>query len=497
MPDQTINTDTPPCDADQLHAWIKEHLGITVPRREIIPGHSAPFEYLLHSFFEGRGALNAPDDDQPSDCIVWANRGGGKTFLGAVATVLDLLFKPRIQIRILAGSLEQARRMHEHLREMFEQPRLKRFVKGKITDTRLCLTNGSRVELLAQSHASVRGTRVQKLRCDEVELFKPEIWQAAQLVTRSGTFGAFDVPGSIECLSTMHKPFGLMSRLVQEAAGGKRKVLKWGVVDVLARCGEARACSKDSGESCVLLDECQGQAKGSTEPGHIAVRDAIDQKGRVSGSTWESEMLCLKPDRSDSVYPEFKLDRHVIDRLPEQTRPGDMGILHIAGMDFGFRAPTVVLWATVDALGTIRVYKERVVAEVILAEHVQAICDAPGPMPDWIGVDPAGNTASEQTSKSAVDLLTDAGLKVRFRSSLISQGVELVCNRLAPAAGPARLFVHKRCEKLIQALERYHYNPNDLESGKPIKDGSDHAADALRYMVLNNDHKQRFEVLRY
>ena len=42
-------------------------------------------------------------------------RGAGKTRLGAIATLLDLLHKPGINIRILAGSLEQSLRMWEHL----------------------------------------------------------------------------------------------------------------------------------------------------------------------------------------------------------------------------------------------------------------------------------------------------------------------------------------------------------------------------------------------
>ena len=35
--------------------------------------------------------------------------------------------------------------------------------------------------MLAQSQRAVRGLRVQKLRCDEVEMFNPSIWEAAQL----------------------------------------------------------------------------------------------------------------------------------------------------------------------------------------------------------------------------------------------------------------------------------------------------------------------------
>ena len=46
--------------------------------------------------------------------------------------------------------------------------------------------------VLAQSQRSVRGLRVQKLRCDEVELFDPAVWEAAQLTTRSAHIPNFE-----------------------------------------------------------------------------------------------------------------------------------------------------------------------------------------------------------------------------------------------------------------------------------------------------------------
>lgn len=65
--------------------------------------------------------------------------------------------------------------------------------------------------------------------------------------------------------------------------------------------------------------------------------------------------------------------------------------------------------------------------------------------------------------------------------------------RLRPAAGSSpRLFVHARCEHLIESLEKHHYPADQPESMTPVKDGSDHACDALRYLVQNLDH--RFEV---
>lgn len=154
----------------QLHAWMELALGIRVPTRAVMRDggteagvSTAPFEYLVHTYFEGtrparwvrvgekcsrewavgsggksaasgnrqqafvkKGTGEAEQEEAgevvrtaevvkahevSADCVVWAARGTGKTFLGAVATLLDLVFKPGVQIKILGGSLEQSRRM--------------------------------------------------------------------------------------------------------------------------------------------------------------------------------------------------------------------------------------------------------------------------------------------------------------------------------------------------------------------------------------------------
>lgn len=484
-----------PRDAASLRAWIKDAAGVELGEHALEPGHSAPMDYLTHSFFEGGALLDESDPGyslQPTvDSVVWANRGGGKTFLGALATLADLVFKPGIEVRILGGSLEQSRRMHAHLRLLLSRPELAAMVEGKITDRRVRLVNGSSVELLAQSQTSVRGTRVQKLRCDEIELFDPEVWEAAQLVTRSMTVeavgrGPMLVRGSVEALSTMHRPYGLMQRVVEEAQSGGRKLFRWGVLDVLEQC--ERACHTDEGE-CALWIECGGRAQREEQAGHVSVEDALRLKSRVGEASWESEMLCRRPQRSDCVLPEFDVRVHVVSEM--QVRPQWPWV---CGMDFGFRSPTVVLWAQLDPEGVLWVQAERVEAEVVLDEHLRALRRGPvmddvtvEVVPEWIGVDPAGRQRSDQTGVSAVAAMRAAGLKVRDKRVLMASGLNLIRARLRPAAGGGpRLFVHRRCTKLIESLERYHY-PDEPRSLEPIKDGSDHAVDALRYLIQNLD----------
>ena len=106
----------------------------------------------------------------------------------------------------------------------------------------------------------------------------------------------------------------------------------------------------------------------------------------------------------------------------------------------------------------------------------------------WIGVDPAGAAHNDQTGRSSVEVLRRAGFSVRLARLPVAVGLELLRARLRPAEGTAgpRLFIHARCARLIESLERYHY-PKDPERAEPVKDGHDHAVDALRYMIQNLD----------
>lgn len=463
-----------PRTANQLHAWLRLAADVDTPREPVLSGSDAPFAYLAHSFFE---------TDGPRDCVVWANRGGGKTFLGAVATMLDLVFKPGIEVRILGGSLDQSQRMQRHLRTLFERPALAELVDGKITERRVRLVNGSLCETLAQSHTSVRGCRVQKLRCDEVELFDPDIWAAAQLVTKSKRCGDVFVRGCVEAFSTMHKPHGLMARVVEEAQRGEgaRRLFRWGVIDALERCASERPC-----ETCDLLAECGGRAKSAR--GFITVDDAIALKRRSSEEAWRSEMLCERPSRSDLVLPEFDRGVHVIGgSRGNDGRDVRSTEFLVCGMDFGFRAPTVVVWAHVDEAGVVRVIDERCERNVVLDEHIRAIVESSLGMPRWVGIDPAGRQRSEQTGISAATAMRKAGLTVRDRRLGVMEGVSMIRARLAPATGGPTLFIHERCVNLIESLERYHFPPDRPDASEPVKDGSDHAVDALRYLMVNLD----------
>ena len=476
-----------PADPRALGALVHALLGVRV-------GRGGPLEYLWHAL-----------DDRPvseggseaRDSVVWACRGGGKTYLGALATTLDMLMNPGIQVRIVAGSLQQAGHMHAHLCGMFASERLGPWVKGRITATRLQLANGSRVELLAQSQRAVRGTRVHRLRCDEVELFDPAIWEAAQMVTRSKDLGGRTVRASIEALSTMHVPFGLMHEIVNRADERGRRVFKWGIDAVLGACACAGEAERDAcpiGEICEERSASLREGRiGPEDEGFFHASDALAMMRRVTRSVWEEEMLCVRPSRRDSVFPEFDLAAHVVHEAPGWSESARW----VCGMDFGIRT-SALLWAAIDhASGTVYVVDERVMENRVLGDQIEAIRSSGWPEPEWVGVDPAGGQRSRQSGATDIDVLRGAGLGVRDRRLGVEAGISLVRARLRDAAGRVRLVVDGRCERLIASLGSLHYDMRRRDKPEPVKDGHDHIADALRYLVVNLDQGYRAETGRW
>lgn len=69
--------------------------------------------------------------------------------------------------------------------------------------------------------------------------------------------------------------------------------------------------------------------------------------------------------------------------------------------------------------------------------------------------------------------------------------------KLQPATGDPTLIIHERCEQLIAALESLHYSRTNAHDLNPVKDGPDHAADALRYMIVSLDCVESARSYRY
>lgn len=468
-----------PRSRGELALFLRKHFGLAIPDQPLCPHHQSPMDYLASSFLEQR------------DLLVWANRGGGKTYLAAVATLLDAFCRPDTRISVLGGSFDQSDRLADYIRQLLDyHPKM---IQGRLTQQRVRLATGSQIDILAQSQKAVRGLHVQKIRCDEVDLFDSDVWRAVQFATRSKDRAR----GSIEVLSTLHRSGGLMNQLVDDtrrqgatpiascastqwpgtqplATPSGYKLIQWCLWDVIERCPPERPCNL-----CPLYDDCQGIAKKGS--GFYRIDDAIAIHARSSRVAWEAEMLCRRARRDWLVLGEFDPARHVrpIAYCPDWP-------LYRA-IDFGYRSPLVCLWIQLSPAGFVHVIQEYFCTRLAVDHHAVAIKNLdPGPVTATY-VDPAGRQKESTSGASCTELLAKEGIPCTCRGSAIGQGLELIRSALAPASGTPTLMIHPRCTYLIDSLENYHYPPpeSNADADKPVKDGPDHSIDALRYFFIN------------
>ena len=455
-----------------LSRFCDAYCGLRVPGRKICDCHDSPLDYLSYVFLEA--------DSHGKDVLVWANRGGGKTQLGAVASLLDCLFKSRCDVRILGGSLQQSQKMYGYLCDM-AGGMFSGQVDGRLTVNGCSFLNRSNVQVLTQSQSSVRGNHVQRLRCDEVELFDEKVWQAAQYVTKS----KHGIRGRLEAMSTMHMPYGLMSELVGGGGDNGFKVFRWCLMEVLEKCLD-RECSQ-----CYLMEDCKGRAKFCD--GYFSIDDAISQKRRGSKRGWLSEMMCMKPSASDQVFDEFDVDRNV----SELSYVSNCETYR--SFDFGYSNPLVCLLIQVR-YGMVMVLDEYVVERKTIAEHAKMIKKKWRYPIAGNYCDPAGRQVNDVTGSSAVSELEGYGIKCESRASRVLEGVELIRSFVLSGDNQARLLIDPKCKRLIKAMQMLRYKRVDGRlTEQPDKDGEhDHLIDALRYFFVNRFGKRYgIDKLRY
>ena len=74
-----------------------------------------------------------------------------------------------------------------------------------------------------------------------------------------------------------------------------------------------------------------------------------------------------------------------------------------------------------------------------------------------------------------------------------------ICIAVKAGDGKSRLLISPRCERLIEAMQCYHYPDSDGPGAElPQKDGVyDHPIDALRYFFINYTRNKKAATRRY
>lgn len=159
----------PPETKDELWWAIRAMWGVTVPRTQVCPHHSTPFDALAEAYFA----------ESPVS-VWWASRGyGGKSFLLSVLVLCEAAWKGAA-CNLLGGSGAQSLNVHEHTTELWAAPMAPRSLLIKDNKYGSQLSNKGATRCLMASQTSVRGPHPQRLRLDEIDEMDLSILEAAQ-----------------------------------------------------------------------------------------------------------------------------------------------------------------------------------------------------------------------------------------------------------------------------------------------------------------------------
>jgi phage terminase large subunit len=207
-------------------------------------------------------------------------------------------------------------------------------------------------------------------------------------------------------------------------------------------------------------------------------------------------MLCKRPSRENVVFGQFETDIHV---QPVDYEPN---LPLYRALDFGFVNPFVCLWIQVDNVGVVRVIDEYVRSRATIDVHADEIKSRTPVSEEQVAAtfcDPAGAGVNDVTGTSVVRELRAMGIMVRFRRTGILEGIELIRRAIRSGDGQSKLIISSRCQRLIEAIECYHYPQSGTVADElPLKDGLyDHPIDALRYFFVNYNRPAKTTTRRY
>jgi len=281
--------------------------------------------------------------------------------------------------------------------------------------------------------------------------------------------------------------------------------LSWGYIDEAALChkmtwpiilgrlreaGKAGPCwitTTPKGRNWVWSEFVEQQREGygiyraSTKDNpYLAPEFVKDLEMSYVGSFARQELIGEFVAFEGQVYEEFDREVHV------QKAP-DSFVQVIAGVDWGYTNPAVILVLGIDGDGRAWVVAEFYQRRQLIGDIVQA---AQRMMKQW-SIQVFLCDPSEPANLQQMGL---AGLPVRGADNAVSEGIQRVKARLVDAGdGKRRLYIAPSCVNTIAEFESYGWKQQrdgDLKD-EPDK-ANDHAMDSLRYALMSVDKRRLY-----
>lgn len=202
---------------------------------------------------------------------------------------------------------------------------------------------------------------------------------------------------------------------------------------------------------------------------HLPIEEIDKAKKELPEDRFYQEYMADFRKQEGLVYKEFNREKHIFDDFTPRRNNAEV----LAGVDFGFTNPSVILKIEHDTDNHYWVTREWYKRGQTNAQIIEVAKN--------MGIN---SFYPDPAEPDRIQEMSDAGLSCREVSKDIEKGIDSVRELLKQG----RLHIHKDCVETIWEMETYAYP--DSTSGKnenetPIKE-NDHAMDALRYCLHNN-----------
>ncbi len=314
-----------------LHRWIRQVLGYNIPMVAVCDCHDAPFQIVADSFF-GR----------VQKTLSHANRTGGKTLGLGLLYAAQMILQSPIDISHAGAKKKQAKRCFRYVGKGLESSGLK---KGSGIAAQAAaidgggeyhLDNGSEIEVLCGTVASLNSPHTSVFGFDEIELATEEALDEAKSipVSKNGRLA------TDHRSSTLKYADGIMQRALDNALAEGRRVYSWCAFEVAEQCHEPdcavceKYCSYDRlGRKHTFREVCDGKMRRSR--GWMSRDDIIQMQflGRAFETFRAQWAPCDRPELVGQYYAHFQ-DFHEVGPDDTDWRPGPAHG-HAAGWDFG------------------------------------------------------------------------------------------------------------------------------------------------------------------
>lgn len=443
-----------------LKHFLSAGLGIAISDNRICgnPRHCSPFDFLWEMF-----------SGQTTEALLWANRSGGKSFIGGLLTWLRSTFFEKVGSKILGGSFDQSKKSYQAMEYFWDATGSQDDLLIDLPQiTKTSWKNGSKVEILTASHNSVRGPHQQKLVLDEVEEMAFDIFEAALSQPQE----QFGIKSSTLVMSTMHKSYGVMNYLLQNHRKMGLKLFNWCVLEVIENCKDYQ-CS-----TCPIRSLCKDKAIKKAN-GHYKISDLVKKMTQLSRQAFNTEWLCQKPTREGLIYKEFSEDNETTAGFNENL-PVDIGV------DFGGTNPfAVTVWQVIDGI-------DIQIDEIYMPQTRNSyVIDEAENRRWWKNIrraycDPARPDCISEWSDAIKKVNKKEGGAIGVKAEVLER-INLVESKIKPMKGTTSLKVNTlRCKDTLREYDNYHWKEKKDEM-KPVKDEPekvfDHAMDSTGYYV--------------